>query len=95
MINFFKTWEEGRGEVTEAQKNKKAQPSQLEKQVSPGRGRSGAAHTPSEPKMYTPQDIKSFFADVQKGKYKGREEERDRIERDIFAAQREGRINTT
>jgi hypothetical protein len=29
---------------------------------------------------------------VRKGLYKGREQERDRIERDIFAAQREGRI---
>jgi hypothetical protein len=27
-----------------------------------------------------------------RGKYRGKEAERDRIERDIFAAQREGRI---
>jgi hypothetical protein len=29
---------------------------------------------------------------VRKGKYKGREDERAKIERDIFAAQRDGRI---
>jgi hypothetical protein len=29
---------------------------------------------------------------VRKGVYRGRETERDRIERDIFAAQRENRI---
>ena len=42
--------------------------------------------------MYSPQDIQKFFNDVRTGKYKGREPERDRIERDIFAAQRENRI---
>ena len=36
--------------------------------------------------------ITKFFKDVQLGKYKGREKERDRIERDIFAAQKQGRI---
>ena len=36
--------------------------------------------------------MKKFLNDVRAGKYRGREPERDRIERDIFAAQREGRI---
>jgi hypothetical protein len=43
---------------------------------------------------YTANDIKTFFSDVQRGKFKGKEQERDRKERDIFAAQREGRIVT-
>ena len=43
-------------------------------------------------KTYSPDDIKLFFNDVRSGKYRGREAERDRIERDIFAAQRDGRI---
>jgi hypothetical protein len=42
--------------------------------------------------MYSPKDIEKFFVDVRQGKYKGREAERDKIERDIFAAQRENRI---
>jgi len=42
--------------------------------------------------MYTPSDIQKFFNDVRIGRYKGREQERSRIERDIFAAQRENRI---
>jgi hypothetical protein len=64
----------------------------LERQVAPGRSRgsSGAANQTS--KSYTPDDIKAFFNDVRSGKFKGREAERDRTERDIFAAQREGRI---
>jgi hypothetical protein len=66
--------------------------SELERQVAPGKGRSTGAPTGTNAKTYTPDDIKTFFNDVRQGKYKGREAERDRIERDIFAAQRENRI---
>lgn len=48
--------------------------------------------TGGDTKVYTRVDVAKFFDDVRKGVYKGREQERDRIERDIFAAQREGRI---
>jgi hypothetical protein len=64
----------------------------LERQVSPGKPRSGSTPTGSSAKVYSPDDIKKFFEDVRKGKYKGREAERDRLERDIFAAQRDNRI---
>jgi len=93
VASFFQTWK-GLSGVPDAQSNRTAQPSQLEKQVAPGRGRSGTSRAAGEPKTYSSDDIKQFFTDVQKGKYKGREDERDRIERDIFAAQREGRIVT-
>jgi len=46
----------------------------------------------NDAKTYTPQDIEKFFKDVRTGKYKGREDERSRKVRDIFAAQRENRI---
>jgi hypothetical protein len=65
----------------------------LEKQVSPGRSRStGTPVSSNQGKTYSPADIQKFFDDVRSGKYKGREPERSRIERDIFAAQRENRI---
>jgi hypothetical protein len=65
----------------------------LEKQVSPGRSRStGTPASANQGKTYSPADIQKFFNDVRAGKYKGREPERSRIERDIFAAQRENRI---
>jgi hypothetical protein len=66
--------------------------SELERQVAPGKGRSTGNPTGTNAKTYSPDDIKNFFNDVRQGKYKGREAERDRIERDIFAAQRENRI---
>jgi hypothetical protein len=62
-------------------------------QVAPGRSRgSGSPANANKAKVYSPQDIQKFFDDVRSGKYKGREQERSRTERDIFAAQRENRI---
>ena len=94
VANFFTAWK-GMTGGQDARIQRESQPaSELERQVAPGKGRSGGAKPQGEAKSYTSEDIKKFFSDVQKGKYKGREAERDRIERDIFAAQREGRIVT-
>jgi hypothetical protein len=91
--NFFRSWLEITGQANVAQNTRRqATASELEKQVAPGRGRNTGAPTGGNTKTYSPEDIKDFFNDVRQGRYKGREQERDRIERDIFAAQREGRI---
>jgi hypothetical protein len=91
--NFFRSWMELTGQANVAQNtNRQATASELERQVTPGRSRNTGTPTNSNAKNYTPEDIKIFFNDVRQGKYKGREAERDRIERDIFAAQRENRI---
>jgi len=91
--NFFRSWMELTGQANVAQNtNRQAAASELERQVTPGRSRNTGTPTNSNAKNYTPEDIKIFFNDVRQGKYKGREAERDRIERDIFAAQRENRI---
>jgi hypothetical protein len=88
---FFRTWLESTGQASVAQ-TPSASTKELEKQVAPGRSRGAGSAATKQPKTYTPDDIKSFFNDVRLGKYKGREQERARIERDIFTAQREGRI---
>lgn len=92
VANFFRTWLEVSGKAAVAQPNRKAPASELERQVAPGRAKSGGTATSNKANTYSPEDIRSFFNDVRSGKYKGRETERDRIERDIFAAQRDGRI---
>jgi hypothetical protein len=93
VSNFFRTWLEVTGQANVAQPTGRAANTELEKQVAPGRSRSaGSPTSANKGKVYTPQDITNFFNDVRSGKYKGREQERDRIERDIFAAQREDRI---
>jgi len=91
---FFSTWQASTGHSI-AQEPRAVAKSQLEKQVVPGRGRTAAAPAADQPKTYSPSEIAKFFDDVRKGAYRGRETERDRIERDIFAAQRENRIVAT
>lgn len=92
VANIFRTWLEMTGQATTARSVGRASGSELERQVAPGRSKSTGTPTSSKAKTYTPDDIRAFFNDVRAGKYKGREQERDRIERDIFAAQRDGRI---
>ncbi len=89
---FFTSWVEETGVAVEAQNNRPAAASELEKQVVPGRSRNTGAPSGNQLKTYTPKDIATFFDDVRMGKYKGKEEDRGKIERDIFAAQRDGRI---
>jgi len=91
VANFFTSWVGNSGQAV-AQTSRKASASQLEKQVSPGKSKAPSSAPTGNVVTYTPTDIKSFFDDVRAGRYRGRETERDRIERDIFAAQREGRI---
>ena len=53
-------------------------------QVAPGRNRAPAPPVDDGIKVYTPAEVSKFYADKRAGKYKGREAEADRIERDIF-----------
>ena len=94
VATFFQTWLENNGQASVArpEKSVKKPAPELEKQVAPGRSKNSGTPEPSKGRVYTPQDIEKFFTDVRQGKYKGRESERDKIERDIFAAQRENRI---
>jgi hypothetical protein len=77
VANFFSAWK-GMSGGHDARTTRETQStSELERQVAPGKGRSGSTKVQGEAKTYTSEDIKKFFADVQKGKYKGRETERD------------------
>jgi len=93
VSNFFSTWGENNGKP-QAQQVKANSQSQLEKQVSPGKSKSTGIPTSTSDQTYTPADISQFYNDVKRGNYKGQGKERARIERDIFAAQRDGRIVT-
>ena len=63
--------------------------------AAPGRARpatGGDASLPADKPVYTHALIKQLYEQQRKGAYTGRKAEWDRIEADIFAAQREGRI---
>ena len=91
VINFFTAFAQVNGIDNSARDKSATQSAELQKQVAPKRGRAGQPVN-NDAKTYSPKDIEKFFTDVRKGKYKGREDERARMERDIFAAQQEGRI---
>ncbi len=91
VAGFFTSWQQVNG-APQAQPDRPARTSELEKQVAPGRSRSSGTPQSDELPTYTSEDITKFFRDVREGKFKGKEDERDKLERDIFAAQREGRI---
>ena len=61
----------------------------LEKQVAPGKGAASAA-TVSQKKVWSKGEITKFYSDQIKGKYS--EKEAAKFEKDIFLAQKEGRI---
>lgn len=61
--------------------------------VAPGTPRAGGdASAPRDKRMWTAKEVGTFYSDVQKGRYKNRPDDKARIEADIVAASREGRI---
>ena len=66
----------------------------LNNYVAPGqpKGGSGAAGAPRDKRIWSSSDIKNFYSDIQKGRYRNRPEDKVRIEADIVAATREGRV---
>jgi hypothetical protein len=65
----------------------------LETFAAPGKAKTAAASAaPAEKPILTRPEISAFYLDVQRGKYRGRDAERDAFEKRIFEAQRSGRI---
>ena len=69
-----------------------AKPS-LETLAAPGRARTSAQpNAPAEKQIITTADIDAFYDAVRRGLYNGREAEKEALEQELFAAQREGRV---
>ena len=78
-----------------AQKTEKqAVDPRLAKQVAPGKSKAvaPAAANPAEKKTWTRSEIAQFYAD---GKKRFSQEDYVKLERDLFAAQKEGRVDYT
>lgn len=65
----------------------------LESLAAPGRARvSAQPNAPTEKRIITTTDVNAFYDAVRKGYYNGREAEKQALEQELFAAQREGRV---
>lgn len=60
--------------------------------VAPGRGRAAPVQIAPQQMEWTPSLIAAFYNDVRTGVFRNDPDERDRLEADIFAAQRDGRV---
>lgn len=95
VVSIFSTWKNAAGAITSdvqqrATPNRNA--SELELQVAPGRSTAATTTSQKQEKVWSAADITKFYEDSRRGVFKGREAERAELERDIFIAQREGRI---
>jgi hypothetical protein len=100
VVQFFKGFAEvtgtplgttSPGNAAPPLNNASGRPS-LESFAAPGRARSGQDIVSPDKPVYTSAQIARFYADRRTGKWKGREADAEAIERDIFQAQHEGRI---
>jgi len=65
----------------------------METLVAPGKPKGSSVRAQEDGKrMWSQNDIRAFYRDVQNRKFVGREKEKERIERDIVSAAAEGRI---
>jgi hypothetical protein len=101
FFNSFKAEEAATGHVESApsstQMNLREPAVSLASLATPGRARSatgGDASLPADRPTYTRVQIKQLYEQHRKGAYLGREAEWARLEADLFAAQREGRIRS-
>jgi len=71
-----------------------ARGTRLEDLVVPGRaaGGSGGSDGAPQPRIWSRPEISRFYRDRTEGRYRGREQESDALERDILAAAQEGRV---
>ena len=64
----------------------------LESLAAPGRAKTAAAMTPAEKPFFTRADVTKFYSEVASGKWAGRDEDKNRLERQIHEAGKDGRI---
>ena len=102
VVNFFRGFAEAAGlPLTPSNAGNAAPPlpngngsgrPSLEDFAAPGRARSVPQNLPPDKPVYTAAQIQKFSDDKRRGLWRGREAEAEAIDRDIFAAQHEGRI---
>ena len=96
VANIFNTWKSLNGNNQTQQQGKdvtKTTRTELERQVAPSRSLATIAPNSDGKQIWTRALINQYYADVRNGLYRTRDSERISLERDIFAAQKEGRYS--
>ena len=84
---------QGNANLGNSQSNPSVTPAvDLNALAAPGRARSGQVPTSPDKPIVERHEITQFYADVTRGKYRGREQEQQAIERQIADALRENRV---
>lgn len=98
VMAFFRGFLNENAAFTTSQQPNPSEPKvSMETLVAPGRASDGDQPRAQEGntvngKVWTSADVSKFYRDVQRGVFKNDPAERDRLERDIFLAQKQGRI---
>lgn len=95
VVSIFNAWKREAGvQPVAAAAPRPSVDSRLEKQVAPGRANAAtAAPQQKAEKTWTRADIAKFYDDKRTGKFRGREAEMAAMEKDIFQAQKQGRVD--
>lgn len=93
VIRIFEEWKRtAAGGQTPAPKPAQAN---LERMVAPAASKGAGGKVEPEKRKWTDADIRTFYSEVQRGRYRGREAEQKAIETDLFLAKAEGRYSPT
>jgi hypothetical protein len=80
------------GAQTQVSGGRKAPSGDLQSQIAPGRSLSSPAPSANEARRWSRAEIQKLYDDKLRGRYVGKEADFTALERDIFAAQSEGRV---
>lgn len=99
VVSIFKLWAPNTGAAADTQETRtptqgspRTAKEELERQVAPGKANASTAAPQKQARQWSPAQIAKFYSDARRGVYEGRAAEKDALERDLFLAQREGRI---
>lgn len=80
------------GAPSQVSGGRKAPSGDLQSQIAPGRSLAAPAPSANEARKWSRAEIQKLYDDKLRGRYAGKEAEFTALERDVFAAQSEGRV---
>ena len=92
VASIFQAFNPQVGAPTQRTTTRQSNVTELERQIGPGRTLAATSPSTQEARRWTRAEISKLYDDNRRGKFAGRENEFKELERDLFAAQQDGRI---